>query len=103
MSETWVPDSCTLPTRERPLRVAEFDEVLNRGVRTRHRPDPRRLRLTLDAEVERELADLIRRESACCSFFTFTLTQGDGELTLDVEVSPGHEPVLDALTSRLPR
>lgn len=22
---TWVPQSCTLPTAERPLRIAEFD------------------------------------------------------------------------------
>jgi hypothetical protein len=27
MVMTWVPDACTLPTEEVPLRVAEFDAL----------------------------------------------------------------------------
>jgi hypothetical protein len=103
MNDTWIPDSCTLPTRERPSRVAEFDAVLARGVRAHHRAGPRLLRLTLDAEVEPDLSDLIARESACCSFFTFTLGREDDRLTMAVEVPPAHENILDALTARLER
>jgi hypothetical protein len=25
--DDWAPDACTLPTAERPLRVAEFDDL----------------------------------------------------------------------------
>ena len=100
---TWVPDTCTLPARERPLRVAEFDAVFARGLRTHHRDGPHLLRLALDASVEPELTDLIERESACCSFFTFSLSREDGGLLLDIGVPSGREAILDALTARLPR
>ncbi|MHA6792344.1 hypothetical protein ACVGVM_02290 [Pseudonocardia bannensis] len=30
---TWVPETCTLPSSERPLRVAEFDGVFASSVR----------------------------------------------------------------------
>lgn len=103
MNTTWVPDSCTLPTPERPLRAAEFDTVFARGLRTHHRDSPRLLRLALDASVESDLADLIERESACCSFFTFSVRSEDGELLLDIGVPPGREDILDALTAHLPR
>jgi hypothetical protein len=103
MNTTWVPDFCTLPTRERPLRVAEFDAAFARGLRVHHRDGPCLLRLTLDASVEREMADLIERESACCSFFTFSLRSEDDRLLLDIAVPPGREDVLDALTTRLIR
>jgi predicted metalloendopeptidase len=29
----WVPEACTLPSVEQPLRVAEFDEVFANAVR----------------------------------------------------------------------
>lgn len=102
MDTTWVPDSCTLPTRERPLRVAEFDALFIRGLHTHHRDGPRLL-LSLDPTVEHEAADLIARESACCSFFTFSLRREDERLLLDIEVPPDREDVLDDLTARLPR
>ena len=97
---TWVPDTCTLPARERPLRVAEFDAVFARGLRTHHRDGPHLLRLVLDASVEPELTDLIERESACCSFFSFTFS---GATDLRITVPPAHTAVLDGLTARLPR
>jgi hypothetical protein len=99
----WVPDSCTLPTRERPLRVAEFATVFARGLRTHHRDSPHLLRLALDASVAPALTDLIERESACCPFFTFSLRSVDDGLLLDVGVPSGREAILDALTARLPR
>ncbi|USX54893.1 hypothetical protein [Lentzea sp. HUAS12] len=45
-AEAWVPDACTLPTADRPFRVAEFDDLLA-GV-VRHRPERTRLVLELE-------------------------------------------------------
>ena len=37
MSEEWAPDACTLPTAERPPRVAEFDQLFAFVVRVERR------------------------------------------------------------------
>jgi hypothetical protein len=65
MSEDWAPDACTLPTAERPLRVAEFDGLLA-VVRRSDRPEATRLDLLLLRNVEASARDLARRESECC-------------------------------------
>jgi hypothetical protein len=44
---TWVPEACTLPTVEQPLRVAEFDDVFAVAVRAPERVGPDVLRLFL--------------------------------------------------------
>lgn len=95
-------DSCTLPTVERPLREAEFDEVFARSVRRVERPEPEMLRLELEptAEVAARVADLAVRETGCCAFFTFVLTAAAGALHLDVTVVAGQVAVLDALAAR---
>jgi len=36
---SWVPDACTLPTAERPLRLAELDDLFATAVRAVHRLD----------------------------------------------------------------
>jgi hypothetical protein len=46
--EDWAPDACTLPTPERPLRVAEFDEFVA-AVLQSTRPQPRVDLVVLDA------------------------------------------------------
>lgn len=101
MTTPWPPDACTLPTAERPLRVAESDTVFARGLLDFHRHAPGLLRLVLACEVERDLNDLIARETKCCSFFTFTTRREGERLTVDIEVPPDQETVLDALTARL--
>lgn len=98
---SWVPDACTLPTPDRPLRLAEFDRLFRDAVHDVDRRSARHLRLRLDTTAEPALRDLIARESACCSFFTFALARPDGDaLTLDIRVPPAHVDVLDALTER---
>jgi hypothetical protein len=98
----WVPASCTLPTEERPVRADAFN-VLFAEVRGIDRPDPGRLRLDLHPvpEVAARAAELATRETACCSFFTFTLTATAGTLTLDIAVDAAHTPVLDALADQV--
>lgn len=99
----WVPDSCTLPTAQQPLRVEAFDELLSTAVTTVTRTSPRGLRLTLRSspDIAAATAALATRESRCCTFFTFTLTIAAEELHLDIDVAPGSEGVLDALAQRV--
>ena len=98
--EVWVPDACTLPTVERPLRLAEFDELFATAVRDQHRLSATRLRWLLDPAAEARARDLTVRETQCCSFFTFTFAPVDGAVQLDVEVPAAHVEVLDALARR---
>lgn len=98
----WVPRSCTLPTVDRPLRVGEFDELFAHAVRGVERIEPGRVRLELEptAEVAARAADLMVRETGCCSFFTFTLTATGGALQVDVSVPAEHIDVVNALAAR---
>ena len=96
---TWIPDACTLPTEQVPLRVAEFDQLFRMASRV-DRPTPRTVQVTFDAaaEVEAIARDLIARESACCSFFRFGLDRDEhGQLLLQIAVPPGQECVLEGL------
>jgi hypothetical protein len=95
-------DACTLPTADRPLRIAEFDSLFADAVRAVDRIDPTRLRLTLDPrpEIAARTADLAVRETGCCGFFTFTLTAVDEQLRLEVAVPDGRTAVLDGLATR---
>ncbi len=101
-SDGWAPgDACTLPTEEQPLREAEFDTLLATALRGVERPEPELLRLTFDGDAEIE--DLIARESSCCSFFDFRLTEtADGQV-LDVRVPATRVTVLDGIARRASR
>lgn len=96
----WVPQSCTLPSVERPLRVADFDALFASALRTLHRPTPTRLHLLFDPAAGPTARGLAARESTCCSFFTFTFTPTREALQMDVEVPATHVTVLDALAAR---
>jgi hypothetical protein len=98
----WVPQSCTLPTEERPLRVAEWDALFSERLTSLSRPQPLRLHLDLAGGegVEDRVRDLVERESGCCSFFTFTATPEQDLIRLDISVDQAHEAVLDALAAR---
>lgn len=71
-------------------------------VRRVERPAPTRLRLELESSPAQagRVAELAAAETACCSFFTFTLTATAGSLVLDVTVPAAQLPVLDALAAR---
>jgi hypothetical protein len=98
----WVPEACTLPTVEQPLRLAEFDSLFADAVRSVDRVDPLRVRLELgpDPDVAARAAHLVVRETQCCSFFTFTLSATGGQVLLEVAVPVGRGDVLDALADR---
>jgi hypothetical protein len=100
MAELHIPDSCTLPTAERPLRVADFDRFFAGSVRAVGRPEPARLRLELEPgpQTAARAAELAAAEASCCSFFTFVLTVTGQGLTMDITVPAPHTSVLDGLT-----
>jgi hypothetical protein len=93
-----VPDSCTLPTAERPLRLAEFDALFATSVRDVRSLSPTHARIRLAGVDPALVRDLAGRESECCSFFTFTIFEDP--LTLEVEVPPSYAGVLDSLVQR---
>ncbi|MFG2974441.1 hypothetical protein ACGFYY_15800 [Streptomyces sp. NPDC048331] len=101
----WVPQSCTLPTAERPLRVAEWDALFAERAGSLSRPGPLRLRLELaaGAGVEERVRDLVARESGCCSFFSFTVTPGTELIGLEIGVDQEHAAILEALAARTTR
>jgi hypothetical protein len=105
VTEEWAPASCTLPTTERPMRVDEFDGLFATALRALDRPHPMRLVMTLQPAPGRAetVRDLTRRETECCSFFTFAVTEQDGGLLLDVAVPPAHVETLDAIAERAAR
>jgi hypothetical protein len=101
-TDTWAPDACTLPTADRPVRLAQFDTLFDNDVTDVHRSAPDRALLTLrtDPATAVRVADLCVRETACCSFFEFTLAATGGHLTLTVATPPEHRAVLDAFVKR---
>ena len=100
------PEACTLPTAERPLRLAEFDELFTSAVRSVDALSPThvRMRLAGPAGLADRVRDLSAREIECCSFFTFTLTPEPivhGEaMVLDIEVPIAYAGVLATLAGR---
>ncbi|PKW05131.1 hypothetical protein SAMN05428944_7882 [Streptomyces sp. 1222.5] len=98
----WVPQSCTLPTEERSLRVAEWDELFAERLISLSRPGPLRLHLDLTGGpgIEERVRDLVEREGGCCSFFAFTVASGDNLIGLDIAVDQEHVAALQALAVR---
>jgi hypothetical protein len=101
-----IPDACALPTAERPLRLAEFDEVFATALRDVESVGAThvRMRLTGPAGLEARVRDLTARETECCSFFAFTVTAEravDGEgVTMDVRVPARYGDVLASLAEQ---
>ncbi|GAB3822953.1 hypothetical protein [Kribbella italica] len=96
----WVPASCTLPTVEQPIRVAEFDDLFSSSVRGAERIDATTLRLDVAADAEARARDLASRESTCCSFFGFDFAPVGDVVEMTVTVPAAHVAVLDAFATR---
>jgi len=94
--EVRVPDACTLPTVEQPVRLSEFDELFATALHHQVRLSPQRLRWSLDSKAEETARDLTSRETQCCSFFTFDFTATKDELVVEVTVPPAQTDVLAA-------
>lgn len=101
-SAAWVPESCSLLTVERPLRVAEFDRLFGESVLRSVRVSATRLDLVLVDVAEMAARDLAAREAACCSFFRFEFSWAGSELVMSIGVPESRVDVLDALAERIP-
>ncbi|MEO3760750.1 cation-translocating P-type ATPase [Mycobacterium sp. B14F4] len=100
-SAGWVPESCSLPTAERPLRVAEFDALFNDSVLRLTRRSATDLVVVLAADAEKTARDLAQQEAKCCSFFDFQFAASGSDVVMSVSVPESHTDVLDALTERV--
>jgi hypothetical protein len=100
VDEVWVPDACTLPTLEQPLRLAEFDSLFATGLVSQTRIAPHVLRWSLDPNAEDVARDLTARETECCTFFRFNFIAEPPALLVDVHVPTAQVKVLDALAAR---
>ncbi len=98
--DEWAPEACTLPTTERPLRIAEFDDLFAYvQLSTRHQPT--RLDLVMPSDIEAAGRDLARRESQCCSFFTFEFDSASDDVVMRIGVPAAEVEVLDAIEARV--
>ena len=95
-----MPEACTLPTVDRPVRLAEFDDLFATALRGQQRLSPTLLRWRLDPAAEPAARELARRESSCCSFFSFDFAADGDAVRLDVRVPAAQVAVLDALAGR---
>jgi hypothetical protein len=101
MQELLTTDACTLPTAERPLRLAEFDTLFATSARSVTRDDEAvRIRLAGPAGLRDRVRELAARETSCCSFFTFLVDGQDDDLTMRISVPPERREILDALADR---
>src|SRR5260370_38005053 len=100
-AEDWAPASCTLPTVEQPLRLAEFDDFFRAAVRRSTRTWTTRLDLAVLPDSEATARDLAERETSCCSFFRFDFEHAADGLVMRIGVPRDHIDVLDALQARI--
>ena len=106
-----VGEFCTLPTAARPHRVSEFDELFRDQIDAPHwiNSDNVEFRFASVGDRYEQVSDLVARETACCSFFDFSITEqsttaaGGPQLVLRVAVPAGRHDVLEALTDRAER
>jgi len=73
------PIACTLSPNQYAGRLDDFRQGVFRHLTEMERPEPTRLRLTLDAGADPEaVRELLVREQGCCAFMSFTLTPARG-------------------------
>lgn len=102
-----IDDFCTLPAAALPARLMEFDELFRRQVSAPRRIGPHRAEFTFVSVdgLYAQVSDLVARESACCSFFEFTIDQrsrpsAEDQLVLRVGVPQTYDDVLQTLMDR---
>lgn len=89
--------ACTLPTREMPDRMQDWQAVLAHVTKREPTPD-RGLRSSLDATVPLdELARLAAAEHGCCAFFAFAITIDHRGIALEVRAPDDAADVVGAV------
>ena len=101
-----VEDFCTLPVAAQPFRLMEFEELFRSQTRPPRRIDAHRVEFTFANanDLYAHVSDLVARESACCSFFEFTINEDasadQDHLILQIGVPANRDEVLEALAER---
>jgi hypothetical protein len=96
-------ESCTLPTVDQPVRVAEFDDFFSESVRAVERVDATTLRLLADSVAADRAGDLAGRESSSCSFFGFDFAAAGtvaGMVSMRITALGAYVAVLDPFAAR---
>ena len=95
-SERLMGAACTLDAVELPARLAEWHALRDRA--TAIEPVDGGARLSFEAnEALAPIADLIARESECCSFYTFSLRVDGPTRQLEIGAGPGWDAAVQAL------
>ena len=94
---TWAPESCALPSVERPLREQEFADLFRNELISAALTAAGQADLLLNRDSRALAEELIARETHCCSFFDFTLTDEADALRVEVRVPEAYADVLAAL------
>lgn len=89
-----------MPTAERPLRIAEFDELFRSSLVGVEQVAATRLRLRMTGAAEETARELAARETSCCSFFGFEFTADGAELIVEITVPDAQARVLEGLAVR---
>ena len=103
---TWIGgDFCTLPITARPVRAAEFEDLFASQLAAPRWISPHQTEFRFGVDLHDQVSDLVARETACCSFFDFSITHEPDDavqpssLVLQVGVPASRHDVLEALTS----
>lgn len=93
-----IPIACSLEPGAAQSQLGEWQEVLRRAVACSERVSPNRLELRLlpDSDLG-SVANLARREAACCPFFAFTIEISAQGVVLAIEVPDDAVEVLDRM------
>ena len=92
------PVVCTLEEEARPVREAEFRDLLSESLIASERIERGlRLRFRADEGVEDKVRDLARREKECCAFFEFHVVCEGDRVRLDWRGPEGAQELFDVV------
>lgn len=90
---------CTLSGDELAERVRAWREVSSRSVSRRVEGDRISSVYPSDPELVHRLRDLIDAEAECCSFLSFTVTEGPVETIVDLTFPPDARALVEGVFS----
>lgn len=94
--ERLIGAACSLNSEEIRERLAEWRSLRDRATTVEDLPGGARLTFAAGAPVA-PIADLVGRESECCSFYTFDLRIDGAARQLDISAGAGGAPAVRAL------
>ena len=90
------PIACTLTTRDAAAQALEWTDLHGRADSVEVLPTGARMRVP--AELAPRVADLVRRETACCAFLDISTVMSDDALVIEVtSADPDAWPVISLL------